>query len=286
MSVGECDLNGTLPAQGKLTTLHPPIIKTCFHHYFDIFEINYTGWFELKNLEKLDLSGNDLEGLLPDCLGNLSSLQHLDVLENQFTGNIASSPLNNLLSLEFLSLSNNHFEVPISMKPFMNHSKLKFFSSENNRLVTEPAAFHNLIPRFQLIYVSLSNSSSQALNVEIPNFLYNQYDLRFLSLSHNNFSGMFPLWLLKNNSRLKELFMRENSFVGDFQLQDHPNPHSTIIDIPNNNLHGHIPKNICSIFPNLSILSMANNGLTGCIPSCLGNISSLGVLDLSNNQLW
>jgi Leucine-rich repeat (LRR) protein len=29
---------------------------------------------------------------------------------------------------------------------------------------------------------------------------------------------------------------------------------------------------------------MAENGFTGCIPSCLGNISSLGILDLSNIQ--
>jgi hypothetical protein len=28
LSVGECDLHGTLPAQGKLTNLHPPIIAS------------------------------------------------------------------------------------------------------------------------------------------------------------------------------------------------------------------------------------------------------------------
>ena len=28
LSVRECDLYGTLPAQGKLTTLHPPIIRS------------------------------------------------------------------------------------------------------------------------------------------------------------------------------------------------------------------------------------------------------------------
>uniref|UniRef100_A0A6N2KWV6 Leucine-rich repeat-containing N-terminal plant-type domain-containing protein n=2 Tax=Mesangiospermae TaxID=1437183 RepID=A0A6N2KWV6_SALVM len=239
-----------------------------------------------RNLEQLDLSGNNLEGSFPDCLGNLSSLQLLDVSGNRFTGNIASGPLTNIISLEFLSLSNNHFEVPVSMKPFMNHSSLKFFSSENNRLVTGPTAFHNFIPKFQLVYFSLSdNSTSEALNLEIPSFLYNQHSLRFLDLSGNNFNGMFPSWLLRNNTRLEQLFLGENSFVGTLQVQDHPNPHMTILDISNNNMSGQFPKHICLMFPNLVTLRMAKTGLTGCIPSCLGNISSLEDLDLSNNQL-
>jgi hypothetical protein len=50
----------------------------------DFISINCTGWCEMKNLKQLDLSENDLGGSLPDCLGNLSSLQLLDVSENQF----------------------------------------------------------------------------------------------------------------------------------------------------------------------------------------------------------
>eukprot|EP00258_Populus_trichocarpa_P037410 XP_024453429.1 receptor-like protein 13 isoform X3 [Populus trichocarpa] len=258
LSVGECDLHGTLPAQG---------------------------WCELKNLKQLHLSRNNLGGSLPDCLGNMSSLQLLDVSENQFTGNIAFGPLTNLISLEFLSLSNNLFEVPISIKPFMNHSSLKFFSSENNKLVTEPAAFDNLIPKFQLVFFRLSSSpTSEALNV-IPDFLYYQLDLRALDLSHNNITGMFPSWLLKNNTRLEQLYLSDNSFIGALQLQDHLHPNMTNLDISNNNMNGQIPKDICLIFPNLHTLRMAKNGFTGCIPSCLGNISSLSFLDLSNNQL-
>jgi len=252
----------------------------------DFISINCTGWCELKNLKQLDFSGNNLGGSLPKCLGNLSSLQLLDVSKNQFTGNIASGPLTNLTSLEFLSLSNNFFEVPISMKPFMNHSSLKFFSSENNRLVTESAAFDNLIPKFQLVFFRLSSSpTSEALNVEIPDFLYYQYHLRFLDLSHNNITGMFPSWLLKNNTRLEQLDLSKNSFVGTLQLQDHPYPKITELDISNNNMNGQIPKDSCLIFPNLKSLRMAKNGFTGCIPSCLGNISSLEILDLSNNHL-
>ncbi|KAI5593541.1 hypothetical protein BDE02_03G020800 [Populus trichocarpa] len=170
------------------------------------------------------------------------------------------------------------------MKPFMNHSSLKFFSSENNILVIEPATIDNLIPKFQLVFFRLSKTT-EALDVEIPNFLYYQYDLRVLDLSHNNITGMFPLWLLKNNTRLEELWLSENSFVGALQLQDHPHPNMIELDISNNNMNGQIPKDICLIFPNLWSLRMAKNGFTGGIPSCLGNISSFSVLDLSDNQL-
>jgi Leucine-rich repeat (LRR) protein len=240
----------------------------------------------LKNLKQLDLARNNFGGALPDCLGNLSSLQLLDVSDNQFTENIAFGPLTKLISLEFLSLSNNLFEVPISMKPFMNHSSLKFFSSENNRLVTESAAFDNLIPKFQLVFFRLSSSpTSEALHVEIPDFLYYQYDFRILDLSHNNIIGMFPSWLLKNNTRMEQLYLSENSFVGTLQLLDYPYPNMTELDISNNNMNGQIPKDICLIFPNMWILRMAENGFTGYIPSCLGNIRFLEILDLSNNQL-
>ncbi|KAG6780313.1 hypothetical protein POTOM_013167 [Populus tomentosa] len=256
------------------TTVNGKVVKS----------LDFSGWCELKNLKQLDLARNNLGGSLPDCLGNLSSLQLLDVSENQFTGNIAFGPLTNLVSLQFLSLSNNLFDVPISMKPFSNHSSLKFFSSENNRLVTEPAAFDHLIPKFQLVFLSLSKTT-EAFHLEIPDFLYYQYNLRVLDLSHNNITGMFPSWLLKNNTRLEQLYLSKNSFVGTLQLPDHPYPNMTELDISNNNLNGQIPKDICLIFPNLWTLRMAKNGFTGCIPSCLRNISSLSLLDLSNNQL-
>ena len=75
-----------------------------------------------------------------------------------------------------------------------------------------------------MIEVLTVSKTTKALNVEIPEFLYNQYDLLFLDLSHNNITGMFPSWLLKNNTRLELLYLSENAFVGTLQLQDHPYP--------------------------------------------------------------
>ncbi|KAF9681467.1 hypothetical protein SADUNF_Sadunf05G0004500 [Salix dunnii] len=259
LSVRHCDLTGTLPTQGL---------------------------DGLKNVEQLDLSGNKLEGSLPDCLGNLSSLQVLDVSRNRFTGNIATGPLNILTSLEFLSLSNNRFELPLSFKSFSNHSKLKFFTCDNCTLVEDRAGFWNFIPKFQLRFLSLSNSTSKAINSDVRNFLYSQYDLRTLDLSNCNFSGVFPSWLLENNTRLEELYLRQNSFVGPLKLPNHPTPNMNYLDISNNNISGQVPRNICSVFPNLTKFMMAMNGLTGSIPSCFGNISSPpDVLDLSHNLL-
>ncbi|XP_034896366.1 cuscuta receptor 1 isoform X1 [Populus alba] len=258
LSVSYCDLNGTLPAQG---------------------------WCKLKNLEQLYLPVNNLKGILPPCLGNLSSLQILDLSYNQLEGNIASGHLSHLTQLEFLSVSNNYFQVPISFGSFMNLSNLKFFECDNNELIATPS-FQPLVPKFQLRVFSASNCTPKPLE-GFPNFLQSQHDLVFVDLSHNKFVGEpFPSWLFENNTKLNRLYLRDTSSIGGpLQLPQHPTPNLQTVDMSGNSIHGQVPRNICSIFPRLKNFMMANNSLTGCIPPCFGNMSSLEYLDLSNNHM-
>ncbi|KAL7168125.1 hypothetical protein ACSBR2_038548 [Camellia fascicularis] len=242
------------------------------------------GWSKLSYLQELDLSKNGFNGTLPSCFGDLTSIRLLDLSLNQFTGNIALSPLTNLTTIEFLFLSYNNFEIPPSFVSFFNHSKLKVLLGDNNRLGDQIES-QTWTPRFQLKVFSLSNCGSNKPGMKLPQFLFYQYDLRVVDLSNNTLVGMFPVWLLKNNTRLEVLTLRKGHLTGPFLLPSCPSPFVSSIDISDNHLEGQIPTNIGLIFPNLSDLNMSTNLFEGYITIFSGDMHSLEVLDLSNNYL-
>ncbi|XP_040943996.1 receptor-like protein 45 isoform X2 [Gossypium hirsutum] len=219
------------------------------------------GWCDLKNLEVLDVSNNALEGMLPRCFSNLTSLRVLDV-------------------------SRNHFQIPLSFAPFANLSNLKALSINENKMVME-SSFYTSIPKFQLEVIRLPKCiASQQLSRKFPTFLYYQYDLRYVDLSHNNLSGTVPTWLLENNTKLEDLILKGNSFTGPLSLSSALISNVSSIDISENKLQGQIPTGICSTFPHLRRLFLSKNAFEGNIPLCLSGMKDLSFLDLSNNQLF
>ncbi|TYI91960.1 hypothetical protein E1A91_D02G032100v1 [Gossypium mustelinum] len=218
------------------------------------------GWCDLRNLEVLDVSENALEGMLPHCFSNLTSLRELDI-------------------------SRNHFQIPLSFTPFANLSNLKALSINENKMVLEPS-FYTSIPKFQLEVISLLKCiTSQQLSRKVPTFLYYQYDLRYVDLSHNNLSGTVPTWLLENNTKLEDLILKGNSFTGPLSLSSALISNVSSIDLSENKLQGQIPTRICSTFPHLRRLFLSKNAFEGIIPLCLSGMKDLSFLDLSNNQL-
>ncbi|XP_016700046.1 receptor-like protein 15 [Gossypium hirsutum] len=239
--------------------------------------------------KQLSLNRNALGGAVAPCLGNLTSLRYLDISNNHFTGNIASTPLANLTTLQFLSLLNNQLQVPMSFRSFANHSNLKvLLADQNNMVADEPTAFQTWWPKFQLEVFSMSNCMIEEHgNLQLPNFLYFQHDLRDVDLSYCDFGGIrFPHWLLENNTRLEQLYMIDTSIVGPLFLPSHPSFNLKVFDISNNKIHHDIPRNFCSLFPHLEGLFMSKNDLKTDIPPCLGGLRRLQMLDLSHNDLF
>ncbi|KAL7218709.1 hypothetical protein ACSBR2_011892 [Camellia fascicularis] len=66
----------------------------------------------LKGLQLLNLSNNNLSEGIPSCLGNLINLESLNLSQNKLSGKIPQQ-LAILTFLEFLNLSNNHLIGPI-----------------------------------------------------------------------------------------------------------------------------------------------------------------------------
>ncbi|KAL9339618.1 hypothetical protein Peur_068633 [Populus x canadensis] len=254
----------------------------------DISRNNLTGslpscFSNLTNLQFLDISRNNLTGSLPSCFSNLTNLQSLDISFNHFTGNISLSPSGSLTSIRYLMLSHNHFQIPISLGPFFNLSKLKHLTGDNNEIYESTELVHNLIPRFQLQWLSLKCTGSGGT---FPKSLYYQHDLHFVDLSYIKMTGEFPSWLLQNNTKLEELYLVNNSLSGSFQLTNH----SLVswlsrLDISRNRFHNQIPTEIGACFPRLVFFNLSRNDFSGSIPSSISNMSLLKVLDLSNNGL-
>ncbi|GLU09813.1 hypothetical protein SLE2022_266530 [Rubroshorea leprosula] len=265
---------------GALTSLRSISLRNC--EFTGILPTQ--GWCDLKNLEEIDLFGNELIGILPSCLANLTSLRLLDISQNLFTGNIAYSPLTNLILLRYLSISNNKFQVPDSFKSFANHSNLKVFFSDFNQLIPEHDHVQKRVPKFQPKVFSLSNCGVHKELTKPPSLLYYLYDLRYVDLSFDKFMGALPYWLFENNTRLQVIIMKNNSFMGSFQLPSHPNLDVLEIDISNNQIQGEIPLNISLIFPSLTWLLLSGNGFGGEFLKWLVGMNSLRFLDLSSNQ--
>ncbi|KAI3684317.1 hypothetical protein L6452_33539 [Arctium lappa] len=248
----------------------------------------YHGLCELKNLYELDLSHNMFDGEVPQCFNSLSSLKLLDISSNQFTRISMSSPIANLTSLEYVDFSNNKFEGSFSFKSLANHAKLEVvvFICDNGKFEVETEEPRGWIPMFQLKVLVLSNCNvNRAKGSVVPGFLLHQHKLRVLDLSHNSLVGEFPNWLIKNNTMLEGISLRNNSFGGYISMLPYKNANTRRLDMSRNHMNGTIPHDIQKFLPNLGYLNLSSNSLDGVIPSSIVDLSELWALDLSDNEL-
>jgi len=251
--------------------------------YFSKFHISNR--FRLKNLEELYLNQNSFVGSLPTSFLNMTSLRKLELSQNQFSGHFDSSIVS-FTSLEYFSFKQNQFEVPISFTPFANQSNLKFIYGEGNKAILDlQPSLQTWIPKFQLQVLSLPSTTKND-SLSLPRFLLHQKNLTYLDFTNCRLEGVFPHWLLENNTKLTEFYVINCSFTSNMQLPLRPLLYLQSIDMSGNYITCEIPsKNISSIYPNLKHLNIFGNHIQGSIPRELGQMKLLYDLDLSSNQL-
>lgn len=181
---------------------------------------------QLTSLEVLYLGRNNISGVLPYEIGMLSNLTDLYLFDNALDGVITEQHFDNLKSLRHISLPRNSLKIEISSEwrpPF--------------RLQGAHFAFCRMGPQF-------------------PSWLKWMVDIYFLDISNTGIDDCLPDWISSTFS---------NAWYLNFS---------------NNHIHGRLPVNMEHM--SLEQLSLASNQLTGPIPLMPVNLTTL---DLSSNSL-
>ncbi|XP_040368243.1 receptor-like protein EIX2 isoform X2 [Rosa chinensis] len=257
-------------------------------------------WPDLKRFSKLrelDLSINQLNGSVPESVGQLSSLEFLSLGGNSFTGVITESHFLNLSRLQILELSGNRFSINLSSDwnpPFqlgllgMSSCKVgpafpKWILTQTNLTLlylsnaglsgSLPNKFWDLFSGLSDLDLSMNQIHGKLLNLSLTS-------LSYVNLSSNLFSGAVPSF----SPMLGEMYLSNNRFSGPLSsLCATQSPNLRSADISKNLLSGELP-NCWMQFQELQVLNLGKNKLSGKIPSSLGNLQGIVILRLRDNN--
>ncbi|KAB2059722.1 hypothetical protein ES319_A11G326400v1, partial [Gossypium barbadense] len=263
----------------------------------------------LTSLTSLDLSKNNLDGAIPECLENLSSsLSTVDLGNNNFRGQIPENFAKGCM-LKSFRINNNKLEGSLP-RSLANCKDLNLLHVGNNNLND---TFPNWLENLDQLYVLILSSNRFYGQIDSFDVAVSLTRLRIIDLSCNNFSGYLPTNFFEHLHAIREGYEKKvepkymqqgfgKVFVNyasglsitakglqkEFQI---PLSIWTVIDLSSNQFSGEIPK-ILGELHLLIVLNLSHNCLIGPISSSLGriptefkNLGFLEVLNLSQNNL-
>ncbi|XP_062079911.1 receptor-like protein EIX1 [Humulus lupulus] len=207
---------------------------------------------KLPSLLELHLSLCELRNIHPISHVNFSSLEVLDISENDFQSSLIPNWIFNLTGLVHLDLGRSYCQgsLPNCSKSLPS---LKYVDLSQSNLNSLPDWFFNLK---NMVHLTLSDN---AFDASIMCHFHNMTFLKDLDLSGNYFSSTTPSCVYSYHS-LEYLSLRFNDLHGDI---------SSAIE------------NLTS----LANLDLSHNALEGKIPVSMGNLCNLQIIWLNNNKL-
>ncbi|KAL7136194.1 hypothetical protein ABFS83_10G013100 [Erythranthe nasuta] len=253
-------------------------------------------------LQVLDLSANALNGSIPSCLPNKNlDLRVLSLARNNLSGDIPDTFTDNC-NLKTLDLENNVFrgKIPGSI---VNCSFLEVLNIGNNRI---ESTFPCMLTKTGLRVLILRSNGFHGELLCFSAVTQKWPNLQIIDISHNNFSGdisvlNFSNWrgmIGSDNSKQYDYLRFDFLKLSEFYYQDAVAltikglemeltkilTIFTSIDFSSNKFYGEIPSSIGDL-KSLYLLNLSHNAIMGSIPASVGNLKQLGSLDLSSNNL-
>nr|TKW01226.1 hypothetical protein SEVIR_8G166500v2 [Setaria viridis] len=251
---------------------------------------------QLTSLVVLDLSQNNLTGPLPVSVGHLTSLTTLTLARNRLTGHVPVE-IAMLTNLTNFDLSHNDLDGVIREEHFDSLKKLEYIDLSSNSLRIKISSKWK--PPFRLWYADFSTCQ---MGPTFPAWLQWMVDIKELHISSTGISDRIPHWFSSAFSKAIFLNVSKNNLGGGLpanlefmsvvnldlnsnQLTGHipPFPENlTSMDISMNSLSGPLPANFG---PNLIELFLFNNRISGHVSDSICKSEGLTNLDLADNLL-
>ncbi|KAI9112744.1 hypothetical protein K1719_016247 [Acacia pycnantha] len=274
-----------------------------------------------RHLSYLILSNNSLTGSLPESFCNLTKLTYLDLSQNKFNGSLPNCL--NMPLLKYLHLQRNHFMGPLP-STLANSPLLTLDLMKNN--------FSGQVPRLLSSFLNLRVLilKENKLEGSIPVSFCELKEISILDLSQNKLSGTIPHCLnnitfgkrnglrdieigkfsvswtemglhyyllnistgeaVKGRDRKQDVTLYYDQEV-DFTTKRRCESYKGNIlnfmsglDFSDNQLAGEIPSQIGYLIT-IHMLNLSNNHLKGPIPKTFSNLKQIESLDLSHNKL-
>ncbi|KAJ3669903.1 hypothetical protein LUZ60_010227 [Juncus effusus] len=174
----------------------------------------------------------------------------------------------------------------------LNHASLAGSLPEELGLLSDLALFHlnsnyfngSLPNSFNssLKYLHEIDISNNKLSGPFPSQLLCIPNLKYLDIRYNMFCGEIPSQLFDRD--FDAIFINNNHF--EFSLPDTlGNSKVSVLVLANNKISGCIPKSIMNMRHTLNQLILLNSNITSCIPPEIGNLDQLTVFDISFNEI-
>ncbi|RDX84327.1 putative LRR receptor-like serine/threonine-protein kinase, partial [Mucuna pruriens] len=231
----------------------------------------------LQRVTKLNLEGCKLKGFISPHVGNLSYLRNFNLQNNSFYGEIPQE-LGRLSQLQQLSVVNNSLvgKIPINLTGCTN---LKFLYLYGNNLIGKIPTEIGSLQKLQDVDIGRNQLSGG-----IPSFIGNFSSLTDLYVAENNLEGDIPQEICRLK-RLTIVALDFNKLSGTFPSCLFNMSSLTVISATGNQFNGSLPPNMFHTLPNLLVLYIYDNQISGQIPFSITNASILLELDIGDNHL-